>query len=93
MRVTSYLISAFLIVTIISCNPNESDNVFSANGSVHFEGVDGGCWQIISDKEDRFTPMNLSEEYEVENLRVWIRAKFRTDLDPSCISGYVIEIN
>ena len=92
MRFTLFFHLLLLLLALTSCNPDENGDFFTANGSVRYMGADGGCWQVMSDNEDLFTPMNLPEEFQVEDLRIWIEAKYRNDLDPACLSGYVIEI-
>jgi hypothetical protein len=81
-----------LLLAAVSCNPSENTGSFTATGTVRYLGVDAGCWQIINDDGEALTPMNLGEHFQIPDLRVWIEAKYRNDLDPACMSGYVVEL-
>ena len=75
MRRITHLCLMLLLFATVSCNPSENAGSFTANGTVRYFGVDAGCWQIVSDDGEVFTPMNLGEHFQIPDLRVWIEAK------------------
>ncbi len=53
----------------------------------------GICWLIESDDGHTYAPINLSEEYQDDALRVRFEFEKRNDLASTCMQGIIIELN
>lgn len=59
-------------------------------GTVRFVDVEGGCW-VIETADRRLQPLDLPEEFMVDDLRVRLEADFRRDLTGFC-PGEIVEL-
>ncbi len=60
-------------------------------GAVEFIDIEGGCW-VINTKKTTFEPINLSDEFRVDGLRVAFAWERRRDLGSFGMAGIVIEL-
>ena len=60
-------------------------------GTVEFIDIEGGCW-VINTSKTTFEPINLSDEFRVDGLRVAFEWDRRRDLGSFCMVGIVIEL-
>jgi hypothetical protein len=63
--------------------------VFS--GTVEYIDLEGGFYGII-DHDDRYDPLNLPEEFQIEGLRVFVVAKIVDDQVSFHMWGTIIKI-
>jgi len=47
----------------------------SGNGTVVYQGVEGGFYGIVTDDGKHYDPMNLSPEYRIVGLKIYFEAK------------------
>ncbi len=70
----------------------ELHRVVSVVGHISKVKLGGGFFGIVGEKGDRFDPLNLRPEYQVENMPVCFRAKVRTDVMSMRMWGTIVEI-
>lgn len=61
-------------------------------GTVVYHEIEGGFWGIIADDGRKFNPINLSEKFQVENLRVQFDAKVKKGMVGIHMWGEYVEI-
>ncbi|MFZ5946955.1 MAG: hypothetical protein ACOYU5_03195 [Stygiobacter sp.] len=82
----------FLIVLLlIGCN-NISEPTHLQKGKVKFISLEGGFYGIISDKNENFDPINLSKEFQKDDLKILFSYKERNDLYSFHMWGKIIEL-
>jgi len=67
-----FLLSAFLIGWNFQ---KTSEKEIVATGTIKYIPLEGGFYGIETDKGEKYFPLNLSEEFKKEGLRVWLKAK------------------
>ena len=77
-----------IAVTVAACGLLDPE--ITETGRVRFEDVEGGCW-LIDTEAERYFPINLPQNLQVDGLEVLFDAKSRLDLGTFC-PGVVIEI-
>ena len=83
---------ACFMICLGVCSCFDEDETVTLEGIVQFVEVEGGCWRIAGDDGASYEPINLSEEFQEDGLRVRFRAKYRTDLVSRCMVGRLVEI-
>lgn len=73
-------------------NTQSSEQIIKAEGTVKFIDLEGGFFGIIADDGSKYKPVNLSERYQKDGLKVSFEGKFRTDLMGIYMWGKLIEI-
>ena len=97
IRTVLYLI-IFLVLPIIACGSphvekeGDKEGVVSGKGTVRFIDIEGGFYGIIGDNDKHYDPINLSQEFKVDGLRVRYKAKIRRDIGSTHMWGTQIEI-
>ena len=82
-----------LIICLCSCSClDEDDKVLTAEGTVQFVDVSGGCWRIVGYDGVNYEPVNLPDEFKKDGLAVRFSAKLREDLVSKCMVGQLIEL-
>jgi hypothetical protein len=65
--------------------------VVTGSGTIVLNGVEGGCWTIVSDTGDPYEPLGLSDPFKKDGLRV--RFTLRTaDVATTCMVGMPAEV-
>lgn len=65
---------------------------FETDGIVRFVDVEGGCW-VIDAGEATLEPINLTEDFRSDGLRVSFVAEQRNDLASICQVGQLVELS
>ena len=94
MSKVSFL-SILLLLTVVIVAPSgciDSKDAVSATGTVKYIDLEGGFYGIIGDDGQRYDPINLSQQFQKDGLRVRFEAKPREDLDSIHMWGRLIEI-
>ncbi|MDD1715758.1 MAG: META domain-containing protein [Methanolinea sp.] len=65
---------------------------FTVNGTVRYIDLEGGFYGIVADDGSHYLPMNLPEEFRVDNLRVTITARQMEDVNTIYMWGTVVRI-
>ncbi len=70
----------------------QKQDIISETGTVKYIDLEGGFYGIISDSSKNYDPINLSEEFKKDDLRVSFDAKIREDRVSIHVWGTLIEI-
>lgn len=71
---------------------SQKQDIISETGTVKYIDLEGGFFGIIGDSGKNYDPINLSEEFQKNNLRVGFDAKIREDMVSTHMWGTLIEI-
>lgn len=85
-------ISIYIIMENTGLNVEDEENMFKMEGTIKYIGLEGGFYGIIGDDGKKYQPINLPDEYRVDGLRVWFKARAREDLATIYMWGTPIEI-
>jgi len=88
-RISFFLI---LIFVLIGCRMPQRQDIISETGTVKFIDLEGGFYGIIGDSGKNYDPINLSAEFQKDNLRVSFDAKICEDMVSIHMWGTLIEI-
>lgn len=93
----------FLMVGFSGCI--EQDDVIEGTGTIVYNDLEGGFYGITADKPvfnlstgtllpitRNLLPMNLSEDFKEEGLRVWFKVQLQPDLASIYMWGIMVEI-
>lgn len=92
MKKLSFLLIFLVILLFIGCRMSQKQDIISENGTVKYIDLEGGFYGIIGDSGKNYDPINLSEEFQKDNLRVSFDAKIREDMVSIHMWGTIIEI-
>jgi hypothetical protein len=106
MRTVSAIRTAMLAALLaLACGSatdpaqNALSNTISANATVRFAGIEGGCWVLevggggmLVSGRTRYQPINLPERFEVDGLRVTVTLRELPDVASICMAGQVVRI-
>ncbi len=82
-----------LIVTLPSITLESSqENIVSGMGTVIFLDFEGGFYGIVSDDGEHYDPVNLSQEFQVDGLRVHFEATILEDVVSIHMWGRLVSI-
>ena len=81
------LLSIFLI-----CWRSRKEAVISEIGVIKYLPLEGGFYGIVTEKGERYLPLNLPEEFKKDGLKVWFKAKLRKDVATIYAWGKLVEI-
>jgi len=71
----------------------EDQSVVSVNGTVRFMTFEGGFWAVRGDDNVTYDPIDgLPVAFQVEGLRVRLKAKRRPDVGGVHMAGPIVEI-
>jgi hypothetical protein len=86
----------FLLLGVSGCV--EQDDIVEGTGMIVFNDFEGGFYGIEADEPvsnlstRNLLPINLSEEFKEEGLRIWFKVKLRPDLASIYMWGVMVEI-
>ncbi|HEX9976220.1 MAG TPA: hypothetical protein VGA82_03125 [Dehalococcoidales bacterium] len=94
MKKAVYIIVALLLValtvaTLVGCGREEA---ISGTGTVKFVELEGGFYGIVGDDGKKYDPINLTQTYEEDGLRVRFEARIRQDIASIHMWGTIIEL-
>jgi len=100
MRKASYLaillLSVMAVIATTACvntgTGNGKEEIVSGTGLVKYINLEGGFYGIITDDGKQYDPVNLSQEYQREGLRISFEAKVRKDVVGTHMWGTPVEI-
>ena len=89
-----------LVVSMVACRdvgsagvpPPSSGDVIEISGTVRYVSVEGGFYGIIGEGGEKYDPMNLSQEFAVEGLRVKVQAQVMKGVASIRMWGNIIKI-
>lgn len=82
---------------VLSCGDGSSSSsgggaVTSGNGTVTYYTIEGGGWNIVADDGSVYTPINLSQAFKQDGLRVYFELTIRDDLGGIPCGGAYVEL-
>ena len=84
-----------LVIMVVGClllvgcsKITDEDEQWGEKGTVSL----GICWIIVSGDSVVYEPINLDEEFKVEDLSVKFEYKERNDMVSICMQGSIIEL-
>ena len=98
------LLTVLLALVVAACATHANDandaskgvvrngDVLQGTGTVFWNPVEGGFYQIRGDDGASYDPTNLPEAYQKRDLRVRFTARLRQDLASFHMSGPIVEI-
>ena len=92
MKKLSFLLIFLVILLFIECEMSQKQDIISEIGTVKYIDIEGGFFGIIGDSGKKYDPINLSEEFKKDNLRVSFDAKIREDMVSIHMWGTIVEI-
>jgi len=81
-----------LIFVLIGCRMPQKQDIISETGTVKYIDLEGGFFGIIGDSGKNYDPINLSEEFKKNNVRVSFDAKILENMASIHMWGTLIEI-
>jgi len=85
-----------VIMAIAGClnmgKGGDDEDIVSGTGTIKFIDLEGGFYGIIGDDGKYYDPINLSQDFQVDGLRVRFEAKIRDDIFGIHMWGTPIEI-
>ena len=89
----SYILLALVIlIPITSISILKVNKVIIFRGTVQYMDLEGGFYAIIDDNGNGYDPMNLPEQYQVNNSRVFVIARISDNQGSFHMFGTIIEI-
>lgn len=94
------ILSFLLATTFVSCktkkSAQENDEAKFSNyqkATIIKNDMDGCSWMIVldSEPEKKLEPVNLKEEFKVENQKIWLQYKVHNGMS-ICMMGQMINI-
>jgi len=70
----------------------ENGSRITMNGIITHVELEGSFYGIISDSGERYFPINLDQQYKINNLKVRIEGKIRKDVMTMTMWGTPLEI-
>ena len=71
---------------------SKKQDIISETGTVKYIDLEGGFYGIIGDDGKQYDPINLSQEFQKDNLKVSFDAKICEDMVSIHMWGKLIEI-
>ena len=71
--------------------PATLDGVASANATVHFVAIEGGCW-VLETSGAKYEPVNLPLQYRMDGLRVYAEFNSVSSNASKCMVAPLISI-
>jgi len=93
MKSSKFLIFLFIPFILYSCTALNTDSHADLfiQGQVTYINIEGGFW-AIQDQNDTYEPINLSDTYKKEGLRVTVSANYAKNRSSVHMAGPLIEI-
>lgn len=97
MKIKTFLMVLLVFITIImNCclrsRQKENDHTVTITGTVKFIGIEGGFYGILGDDGQQYDPTNMTQDFQVDDLRVRFKAKIRNDIATFHMWGISVEI-
>jgi len=94
MRYAKLLTGIFSLIFLFSACTEPTamkDGELQIEGEVTYKTIEGGFW-AIQDQDQTYEPINLSEDYQQEGLKVQVSANEAKDMASVHMVGPIIEI-
>jgi len=88
-------ILAFLVIlsaVYIIWSMKQSSDIIEIRGKIKYINLEGGFYGIIDKQGNKYLPINLPKQYQVDGLNVFVKAKIRKDIVTTSMWGTPIQI-
>jgi len=82
------VISAVYIIWIMK----ESNDIIEIRGEIKYINLEGGFYGVVDHNGNKYFPINLPKQYQVDGLKVFIKARLRKDIVTTAMWGIPIQI-
>ena len=84
---------SMLALGMVAACSTPTGAVMRANATVHFNPIEGGFYELVSDADGvHYDPTNLAACYKEEGLRVEVTFRVRNDLGGFHMAGPIVDI-
>lgn len=92
------MVRLIIIITLsfgilLGCSKQNPVNYESGSGQVIYINLEGGFYGIKTDDGKNLEPINLSEEFKIDGIRISFNYKPRTDLASFRMWGTIVELS
>lgn len=88
----STVLCMLLVQAAVSCGGDAQGGVITMTGTITYINLEGGFYGIIADSGDQYFPLNLDQQFKVNNLKVRIEGKIRKNVMTTTMWGTPLEI-
>jgi len=88
----AFVFLSFAVMLTVVCSAWNQLNVVSGTGIIRFFDLEGGFYCIIDSDGKHYYPINLSEEFQVDGLRVYFEAKILQDEGTSQMQEIAVSV-
>ena len=71
---------------------SEKRGLITVTGTITYIDLEGGFYGFVADNGDRYFPVNLDQQYKVNNTKVRIEGKIRENVMTTIMWGTPLEI-
>ncbi|MBI2847772.1 MAG: hypothetical protein HYX83_01205 [Chloroflexi bacterium] len=86
------VVLAMVVPATVTCVRGGGGETVSETGTLTFVDLEGGFHGILGDDGKKYDPINLSQEFHQDGLRVRFEGRLRTDLVSTHQWGTLIQI-
>ncbi len=90
--IRTHIFFLILVVSLIGCDTSIGTQKIEDTGTVKYLSIENGFYGIVSDKNQYIDPINLSNEYQIDGLKIRFTYKERTDLSSFHQWGKIVEL-
>jgi len=76
----------------VSCGGDDKGGTITVTGTITYIELEGGFYGIIADGGEKYFPLNLDQQYQVNGLKVRVEGKIRKDVMTTTMWGTPLEI-
>lgn len=90
-----FLLLSVVVVATAGClgqGVGDGGETISGTGVVRYIDLEGGFYGIDADDGEKYDPINLGAEFQVDGLRVSFEVKIREDMVSTHMWGTLVEI-
>ncbi len=73
--------------------PIAPGQVVTANATIEFLNLEGGCWAVRTSDGRRYEPVNLGQSFRVDHLAVLVVLRDAPDMVSLCMIGPLVTID
>ena len=70
----------------------EKGSIVTVTGTITYLDLEGGFYGIMADSGERYYPLNLDKQYQVNGLKIRVGGKVRMDVITTTMWGTPLEI-
>ena len=89
---TCLILGASSVFSVSTISFKSNYDVFAGTGEIIFIDLEGGFYGIKSDDAEYYDPINLSDDFKIEGLRIQFFARIRNDVLTYHMWAKVIEL-